>query len=104
MLMSGVRWTSRRPPATATSTVPRSERCCARSGTCSWMKTGIARQGLIIRHLVLPEGTAGSRETLAWIAEHLGTETHIALMNQYFPAHRAVDMKPVSRKVARRGI
>jgi putative pyruvate formate lyase activating enzyme len=60
---------------------------------------GIARQGLIVRHLVLPEGIAGSQETLAWIAGHLGTETHIALMNQYFPAHRAVAMKPINRKV-----
>ena len=60
---------------------------------------GIARQGLIIRHLVLPEGIAGSQETLFWIAEQLGTDTHIALMNQYFPAHRAVTMKPINRKV-----
>lgn len=50
---------------------------------------GIARRGLIIRHLVLPEGRAGSTETLPWIAEHLGCETHIALMSQYFPAHGA---------------
>jgi putative pyruvate formate lyase activating enzyme len=61
---------------------------------------GIARQGLIVRHLVLPDGIAGSRETLAWIAEHLGTDTHIALMNQYFPAHRAVTMKQINRKVS----
>jgi putative pyruvate formate lyase activating enzyme len=63
---------------------------------------GIARQGLIVRHLVLPGGIAGSRETLTWIAEHLGSDTHIALMNQYFPAHRAVTMKPISRKVSGR--
>ena len=50
---------------------------------------GIARRGLIVRHLVLPEGRAGSEETLAWIARELGAETHIALMSQYFPAHRA---------------
>jgi putative pyruvate formate lyase activating enzyme len=60
---------------------------------------GIARQGLIIRHLVLPGGTAGSRTTLAWIAEHLGAETHIALMNQYFPAHRAVSSGVLGRKI-----
>lgn len=49
----------------------------------------IAVRGLIIRHLVLPHDQAGSRETLRWIAEHLGTETHVALMSQYFPAHLA---------------
>jgi putative pyruvate formate lyase activating enzyme len=61
---------------------------------------GIAQQGLIVRHLVLPEGIAGSRETLIWIAEYLGTDTHIALMNQYFPAHRAVTLKQINRKVS----
>jgi len=59
----------------------------------------LARRGLIIRHLVLPEGIAGSRETLAWIAEQLGTETHISLMNQYFPAHNATRMQRVDRKI-----
>ncbi len=59
----------------------------------------LVRRGLIIRHLVLPEGIAGSRETLAWIAEHLGAETHISLMNQYFPAHNATRMQRVDRKI-----
>jgi putative pyruvate formate lyase activating enzyme len=60
---------------------------------------GIAQRGLIIRHLVLPGGRAGSRETLSWIAENLGTSTHIALMNQYFPAHRAVSSAVLGRKI-----
>ena len=60
---------------------------------------GIAVQGLIIRHLVLPQGAAGSRETLRWIAENLGTETHIALMNQYFPAYLAQETPGINRKI-----
>ena len=60
---------------------------------------GIGVRGLIIRHLVLPEGRAGSAETLAWIAEHLGEETHIALMSQYFPAHVAAETAGVSRRI-----
>jgi putative pyruvate formate lyase activating enzyme len=58
---------------------------------------GIAVSGLIIRHLVLPSGKAGSRETLKWIAENLGTETHIALMSQYFPAHTAGRTEGIDR-------
>jgi putative pyruvate formate lyase activating enzyme len=61
---------------------------------------GIARRGLIIRHLVLPEGAAGSRETLRWIAETLGTETHLALMNQYFPAYEAEKIPGLQRKIS----
>jgi len=60
---------------------------------------GIARRGLIVRHLVLPGDKAGSRETLAWIAQHLGRDTHIAVMNQYFPAHRAVSSEVIGRKI-----
>lgn len=60
-------------------------------------ESGIATRGLIIRHLVLPEGRAGSAETLPWIAEHLGTETHIALMSQYFPAWKAIDTPGINR-------
>ena len=49
----------------------------------------MARRGLIIRHLVLPEGGAGSGETLAWIAEQPGHgDPHFA-DEQYFPAHLA---------------
>jgi putative pyruvate formate lyase activating enzyme len=58
---------------------------------------GIALQGLIIRHLVLPEGQAGSRETLRWIREYLGLEAHIALMSQYFPAHAAAQTEGLNR-------
>ncbi len=60
---------------------------------------GIASSGLIIRHLVLPEGKSGSLITLPWIAENLGTETHIALMSQYFPAHRAFETVELNRPV-----
>lgn len=58
---------------------------------------GIAEKGLIIRHLVLPERQAGSKDTLHWIADNLGKETHIALMSQYFPAGKASSIPGLSR-------
>jgi putative pyruvate formate lyase activating enzyme len=61
---------------------------------------GIGTGGMIIRHLVLPQGRAGSAETLAWIAGELGTETHIALMSQYFPAHLAGETPGIERRVS----
>jgi len=60
---------------------------------------GLAWRGLVIRHLVLPEGLSGTRDTLAWIAENLGCETHISLMKQYFPAHLAPDTAGIGRKI-----
>jgi len=60
---------------------------------------GLAEKGLIIRHLVLPEGLSGTRDTLKWIAGNLGHETHISLMKQYFPAHLAIETAGISRKI-----
>jgi len=60
---------------------------------------GIATRGVIVRHLVLPEGRAGSSETLAYIADRFGEETHIALMSQYFPAHLASETPGIGRRV-----
>ncbi len=58
---------------------------------------GIGVKGLIVRHLVLPEGKGGSVDTIAWIADTLGQESHIALMSQYFPAHRATGISGMDR-------
>jgi len=58
---------------------------------------GIAVRGLIIRHLVLPGGRSGTSETLKWVTGNLGVETHIALMSQYFPAHRAAHTEGINR-------
>jgi len=61
---------------------------------------GIAIKGLIVRHLVLPKRRAGSIETLSWIFENIGDETHIALMSQYFPAHKASSIPGMNRKIS----
>jgi putative pyruvate formate lyase activating enzyme len=61
---------------------------------------GMALRGLIIRHLVLPEGVAGSNDTLAWVGENLGRETHVSLMKQYFPAHEAMSVPGIHRKLS----
>ena len=60
---------------------------------------GIAHRGLIVRHLILPDGLAGTDQVLPWIASHLGRDVHISLMNQYFPAHQAVDDPVLGRKI-----
>src|SRR5947199_1809981 len=59
---------------------------------------GIARRGLLIRHLVMPEDISGTREVLRWIAEELGPDTPISLMDQYFPALKAVNDPILNRR------
>ena len=60
---------------------------------------GLARRGMIIRHLVLPCGLAGTDKVLRWVADHLSPSVHISLMDQYFPAHRAVGDPILGRKI-----
>lgn len=60
---------------------------------------GLAQRGMIIRHLVLPDGLAGTGDVLSWVAAHLSPSIHISLMDQYFPAHRALGDPILGRKI-----
>ena len=62
---------------------------------------GIARRGLIIRHLVLPHNLSATRAVLTFIAEELGRDTHISLMAQYYPTHRAPKVPLLARTLRR---
>lgn len=59
----------------------------------------IAIRGLIIRHLVLPNDIAGSKESLSFLSEEVGRETFLSVMSQYFPTHRANENLLLSRHV-----
>ncbi len=61
---------------------------------------GIARRGMIIRHLVLPGGLAQSAEVFRWIARELSPNVHVSVMSQYFPAYRVLDDPVLGRKVS----
>jgi putative pyruvate formate lyase activating enzyme len=60
---------------------------------------GIAIRGMIVRHLVLPGGLAGTPDVLLWIARSLSPRILVSLMDQYFPAHRAIGDPLLGRKV-----
>ncbi len=50
---------------------------------------GIARKGLIVRHLILPGHAEDSIEVLRWIRAHLSPFIGMSLMSQYRPCHEA---------------
>jgi putative pyruvate formate lyase activating enzyme len=60
---------------------------------------GIARKGMVVRHMVLPEGLSGTHESLSFLAREIGPHVWISLMNQYFPAYKGTDLPPLDRKV-----
>ncbi len=62
---------------------------------------GVMRRGLMIRHLVMPNDTAGSEQLIDWIAETLPRETFVNIMAQYSPAYKALDHATIARRVTR---
>ncbi len=62
----------------------------------------IARRGLLVRHLVLPEGLAGTAETARFLAQEISRDTYINIMDQYRPCYRAHEYPPLDRPITRR--
>ncbi|MFC1733736.1 radical SAM protein [candidate division KSB1 bacterium] len=60
-------------------------------------RNGLAQNGVIIRHLVLPGHIENSIQVLRSIAENLSTKIHIALMAQYSPAHEVAAFSNLQR-------
>ena len=58
---------------------------------------GIARRGMLVRHLVLPDRIAGTETVLGFLANEISTNTYINLMDQYHPCYRAMDNPPLDR-------
>jgi putative pyruvate formate lyase activating enzyme len=56
----------------------------------------VAQRGLIVRHLILPGGLAGSEESLTWLAKEVSPEVNVSLMAQYYPAHHAARFPALS--------
>ena len=57
---------------------------------------GVAQRGLIIRHLVLPGGVAGTREIMRFIAREISTRSYVNIMAQYRPCGRAAEIKQLN--------
>lgn len=56
-------------------------------------------KGLIVRHLIFPNGISGTEEALRFVSEELSISVPVSLMSQYFPVHKALTMKELSRKI-----
>ena len=63
------------------------------------VEDGVAVRGLIIRHLVLPEGIAGTGEVMRFIAEELSPDSYVNVMEQYRPDHKAFRYPALTRRI-----
>ena len=58
---------------------------------------GIARRGLLVRHLVLPETLAGTAEVTSFLATEISPDTYVNIMEQYHPCYRADEHPSLAR-------
>jgi len=64
--------------------------------------SGIARRGLLIRHLVLPQDLAGTRQVMRFIARKISTNSYVNIMPQYRPCGRAAEIEGLSTHLSQR--
>ncbi|MBP1693034.1 MAG: uncharacterized protein H6Q37_917 [Chloroflexi bacterium] len=62
---------------------------------------GLAQRGLLVRHLILPNGLAGTETILHFLAEEISTNTYLNLMDQYRPAYQARYYPRIDRPIKR---
>ena len=60
---------------------------------------GIAQRGLLVRHLVLPNRLAGTKEVVRFLAQEVSLQTYLNIMAQYRPCHNAFALPALSRPV-----
>ena len=63
---------------------------------------GHARRGLMIRHLVMPNRVAGTREFTRWVASEVSPKTYVNIMAQYHVAYRAAEFERIGRGITAR--
>ena len=64
-------------------------------------RDGIARRGLLVRHLVLPNGIAGTAEIVHFLVNKVSPNTFLNIMDQYRPCFRASDLPELNRPITR---
>jgi putative pyruvate formate lyase activating enzyme len=59
----------------------------------------IARRGLLVRHLVLPDGLAGTEEVARFLVDEISPDTYTNIMAQYYPCYKASEHPPLDRRL-----
>ena len=71
---------------------------CRQTGEMVCDEEGIARKGVLVRHLILPGFTGESMKLLTWIRDELPPGTPVSLMRQYIPCN-GVSIPGLNRQI-----
>lgn len=64
-------------------------------------ENGLMQSGVIVRHLLLPQGTEEAKNVFLWVKEN-APRAYFSLMSQYVPMGKAKDMKIINRHITKR--
>lgn len=62
-------------------------------------ENGIAVRGILLRHLVMPRGLAGTRDIMRFVAREISPNTYVNIMDQYYPCGNARQYPPLDRRI-----
>jgi len=71
-------------------------------GDLTLNQQGIALRGILVRHLVLPSDTAGTRDIMRFLASELSPNTYVNIMAQYYPCGDIPPGSPLSRRISQK--
>lgn len=60
---------------------------------------GIAERGLLVRHLVMPDGLAGTRGIMRFLAREISRNTYVNIMDQYYPCYYSHKYPEINRRI-----
>jgi putative pyruvate formate lyase activating enzyme len=63
------------------------------------VENGLAKKGLLIRHLVMPNNVSSSKEIIDFIVDEISPNSYVNIMEQYRPCYRGVLYPEIARRL-----
>ena len=56
-------------------------------------ENGLAKRGVLLRHLVMPDGLEDTENIMEFLVKEISTDTYVNIMGQYFPSGKVSEKK-----------
>lgn len=66
------------------------------------IENGLAKRGLLIRHLVLPNNLAGTKKVVQFLAKEISNGTYVNIMDQYWPTNKTHLYPKINRRITQK--
>jgi len=70
------------------------------TGDLEMNKEGVAQRGLLVRHLVLPNGLAGTKGIMNFLSKEISRNTYVNIMAQYYPCYKTCEIPSLGRRLS----